>query len=80
MIGPVLQAARMRDRKRGPGRPSFGVTEASITFRAPRELVEKMAEKAEREGISASEAWRRAAQEWLGIKPLEYTKHLDGKS
>lgn len=80
VTGPVVQAARMRERKkRGPGRPSHGVKEKSITFWAPNELAEDMARAAEKQGISAAEAWRRAAAKWLGDGPHPYTKYLEAK-
>jgi hypothetical protein len=76
----VVQAARMRERKkRGPGRPSFGVTESVLTIRIPETLLEAMKAKAEKEGITASEAWRRAAREWLGQGPDSYQKYLEAK-
>lgn len=75
----MVRAARMRERKRGPGRPSFGVKETSVQFWAPDELVEAMRARAEREAIPLAEAWRRAAREWLGLKPDAYSKSLDEK-
>lgn len=56
----------MREKKHPGGRPSFGVTEATYLIRAPLDLIEAMKRVAEVEGITASEAWRRAARKWLG--------------
>lgn len=75
----VLNPRRMATKKRGPGRPGFGITEATYLIRAPEDLLEKMRKRAERDGITASEAWRRAAREFLGLGPDEYEKYLDGK-
>jgi len=75
----VLKAARMRERKRPAHRPSFGVHETRFILSAPKALVEAMKTKAEKEGIAAAEAWRRAAREYLGLKPDEYTKYLEAK-
>ena len=81
----VLPSARMRERKkRGPGRPGFGITNPedggkTYLIRAPEDLLEKMKARAEREGITASEAWRRAAREYLGLGPDAYEKYLEAK-
>ena len=59
------------------GRPAHGITETSITFRAPAQLVGAMARRAAREGLTASEGWRRAARAWLGLKPDAYERYLN---
>lgn len=74
----VLRVGRVK-RKRGPGRPGFGVAESVLTIRIPDDLLEAMKKRAEREGISASEAWRRAAREWLGLPPDAYEKYLESR-
>lgn len=70
---------RSVSKKRGPGRPSFGIKERSVTFWAPDDLVEALARKAEKEGITAAEAWRRAARGWLNWGPSDYQKYQDAK-
>ena len=76
----MVKRARMPERKRGRGRPSYGVSEAIVPpIKAPQALVDAMRERAERDGITTSEAWRRAAREWLGLKPDAYEKYLDEK-
>lgn len=78
----MVKAARMPERmrrKRGPGRPSFGVKETSVQFWAPDELVEAMRAHAVSESIPLAEAWRRAARALLGLKPDAYSKSLDEK-
>lgn len=75
----AVQSARMRERKRPAHRPSFGVAEATYLIRAPEALLEAMRKEAARQGITASEAWRRAAHLWLKIPPSDYTKYLNEK-
>jgi hypothetical protein len=74
----VIHLARMA-KKRGPGRPGFGVTESVLTIRIPETLRGQMEAEAKRQQISASEAWRRAARTWLGLKPDAYEQYLEGK-
>lgn len=66
-------------KKRGPGRPSHGVAETTYLIRAPEGLLEAMRKRAERERITASEAWRRAARAWLGLGPDAYERYLEAK-
>lgn len=56
-------------KKHAGGRPSNDLAEAAVLVTGPRELIEAMRIAAERERISVREAWRRAAQAWLGIEP-----------
>jgi hypothetical protein len=57
---------RRRRRSNNPeGRPSLGLSEAPVTLRAPRWVVVSMGTRAESMDITTSEAWRRAAVQWL---------------
>lgn len=48
------------------GRPPNGLTEQALTIRGPAILFAAAAHLAEREGITVSEWWRRAARLRLG--------------
>lgn len=59
--------SRPRRKSRNPaGRPSRGLSEERVEVRAPALLVGAVAQRAEQQGITTSEAWRRAARTWLG--------------
>lgn len=65
----------MTRRKKRPsnnpyGRPSSGLSEASVLVRGPALLVAAAQLAAEKEGIALSEWWRRAARVRLGWREV----------
>lgn len=50
------------------GRPAGGDFETKLTARIPTSLAGAMADFASSQGITVSEAWRRAAQAFLGLE------------
>lgn len=61
---------RKRPSNNPEGRPSHGLSETTVRFRAPELLAAVVEESAAREGITTSEWWRRAARVRLGWREV----------
>ena len=55
---------RKRKSNNPAGRPVTVDASASVLVRGPPQLLAAVEQKAQREGVSVSEGWRRAAREW----------------
>lgn len=62
---------RKRKSNNPAGRPSQGLSEATVLVRGPALLLAAVEQRAAQEGVSTSEAWRMAARVWLGWHEVE---------
>lgn len=64
-----MATPKKKDRRHdNPGRPSTGL-DVVTQIRLTPALLDAMRARAEREGLTQAEAWRRAATAWLAASP-----------